>query len=168
MGELDSLGSRRNTFFPNVTARACVSTYGNSFTYSSEVDLLDAWPNQLARILGCRVNNFGVGSYGTDQALLRFYQNTFDRPSIAILAHSSIYITRNINEFGYLRTGNQPFDFKPRFLPVGNGNFKLKPIRDFVGLDYRDVYNNPDKYFPDDYFLPDNGPSDIPLRAISI
>lgn len=161
VGELDSLGARRNTFFPDVTARSCVSAYGNSFTKSAEVGVLDAWPNQLSRILGCRVNNFGVGGYGTDQALLRFYQNVFDRPPVAILAHASINITRNINEFGYLRTGSHPFHFKPRFVLAGDGNFVLKPIMDFTGLDYRDVYINPDKYFPDDYFLP-NGPSGIP------
>ena len=159
--ELDSLDSRRNSFFPDVTAHPCVSAYGDSFTASSEVGFVDAWPNQLSGLLGCRVNNFGVGGYGTDQALLRFYRNRFDRPDVAILGHTSITIARNVNEFGYLRTAGHPFHFKPRYVSIGDGAFEIKPVMDFSDLDYADVYLNPGKYFPDDYFLP-NGPSGIP------
>ena len=50
----------------------CVTLYGESMTYGDEVTDAEAWGNVLAQRLGCRVGNFGVGGYGSDQALLRF------------------------------------------------------------------------------------------------
>jgi hypothetical protein len=50
----------------------CLAVYGDSFAFGDEVSDTEAWPNQLARILGCKVLNYGVPAYGTDQALMRF------------------------------------------------------------------------------------------------
>ena len=35
----------------------------------------EAWSNQLSRLVGCRVANYGVSGYGSDQATIRFEQN---------------------------------------------------------------------------------------------
>ena len=159
-GSRDSLGSRRNTFFPEVTAPACISTYGNFFTRSAEVGDEAAWPNQLSRLLNCRVNNFGEGGYGTDQAVLRFQRNRSDRPRVVLLGHTSENIIRNVNQFRYFIGGEQ-FGFKPRFVKNASGEYVLDPIIGFEGIGYSDVYLTPWNYFNHDYFVPD-GPSGLP------
>lgn len=52
----------------------CVYVYGDSFSHADEVSDTDAWPNQLEEKLGCRVINYGVGGYGTDQSYLKMKQ----------------------------------------------------------------------------------------------
>ena len=42
--------------------------------------LADGWVEQLSRKLGCRVANYGVSGYGTDQAYVRFQRITQVRP----------------------------------------------------------------------------------------
>ena len=69
--DFDASGARPSPTFPK-PGRECVALYGNSFTYGEEVGDADAWGNVLSGMLGCRVANYGVGAYGTDQALLRF------------------------------------------------------------------------------------------------
>ena len=63
-----------------------------------EVAAEDSYPNLLARELGCRVNNFGVGGYGTDQAFLRYRQLAEDSPRFVVLGHYSEDIVRNVNQ----------------------------------------------------------------------
>src|SRR5262245_31717909 len=48
----DESGARRNPAFP-VVGTACVSAYGDSFTWADEVAAEDAWATQLSRRLGC-------------------------------------------------------------------------------------------------------------------
>ncbi len=52
-----------------------VSTYGDSFTHGDHVAAHETWSQRLAERLGTNVLNFGVGGYGTDQALLRLEKN---------------------------------------------------------------------------------------------
>jgi len=158
--ELDDIGSRRNTYYPDTAQQPCVSTYGDSFAFSSEVKPEDAWPNQLSRLLGCRVNNFGVGGYGSDQAVLRFESRATDRPRVAILSHLSENIVRNINQFRFLISGREPFGFKPRFVMQSDGSYAVEPLPVLPGEDYADLYRAPDRYLRNEYFLPD-GPSGI-------
>lgn len=49
-----------------------MSTFGDSYTFGSEVAEHQTFQSKLAGILQADVFNFGVGAYGTDQALLRF------------------------------------------------------------------------------------------------
>lgn len=53
----------------------CISLYGDSFTFGSEVDHNDAWSSLLAKKLNCSVYNFGVPAFGVDQSFLRFREN---------------------------------------------------------------------------------------------
>ncbi len=68
----DLLGAReaRRPF-----AATRVSTYGDSFTHGDLVAPDETWSQRLAVHLRTNVQNFGVGGYGTDQALLRLEQN---------------------------------------------------------------------------------------------
>jgi len=64
----DASGARPSLAFP-MPGNACVSVYGDSFVWSSGASSdTAAWPEIVARMLGCRIANYGVGGYGVDQA----------------------------------------------------------------------------------------------------
>lgn len=102
-----------------ITRLLCV---GDSFTYCSEVADEGTWQSQLERLHAEReVLNFGVPSYGTDQALLRFRQIAphwgFDVACMGLLFEN---IGRNVNRYRplyYPSTGSP--SVKPRFTLEG-------------------------------------------------
>src|SRR5215208_472024 len=51
---------------------SCGSAFGDSFTHGDEVKDDEAWPFRLSQLLGCEIENFGVGGYGQDQAYLKY------------------------------------------------------------------------------------------------
>lgn len=65
---IDALGSRTN---PYESDRVLISLFGDSFTFGDEVSDHQSWQYHLSRLTDSRVLNFGVGAYGTDQAVLK-------------------------------------------------------------------------------------------------
>jgi hypothetical protein len=125
----DASGSRPIPAFIDPSShRSCVSLYGNSFTYGGEVDHEHAWGNQLSRLLGCRVANYGQGGYGSDQAYLRFKRAENDSARIVILSHLSENILRNLLRTRDSLTETMWYALKPRFILDANGQIELMPI----------------------------------------
>ena len=155
-GDFNELGARRTTVFnPPHPSQSCISLYGDSFTYSDEVEHAYAWGNILSQRQNCQVNNFGVGGYGTDQAYLRYLNNKNDRSPIVILGIYSENIRRNVNQFrGFYRpgTGNK-FGFKPRFITKDSG-LKLVPIPDIPVEELEAFSAQPKRYLKHDFYIP--------------
>ena len=121
----DDFGARKGTDFDS----NLVSVYGNSFAFCDEVNDDETWPFFLSNMLEKNVLNFGVGGYGTDQALLRFEKNIVDGiiTPITVLTIFEDNIFRCFNMFRPFLAG--PMDkafFKPRFI---NYNDSLKVIK---------------------------------------
>ncbi|RKZ81609.1 MAG: hypothetical protein DRR19_21960 [Candidatus Parabeggiatoa sp. nov. 1] len=134
----DTIGSRRIPAFEDPTQhQSCVSLYGDSFTFGTEVDHKHAWSNLLSQRLGCRVANFGVGGYGTDQAYLRFQHNDKDKSRIVVLGHTSLDIVRNLTRNLDLLAMKMGYGLKPRFIVNDQGNFELVPIPQLSEKDYQ-------------------------------
>jgi len=154
-GDYDRSGSRVSPAFPDPDRQpACVSLYGDSFTWGEEVDNEHAWGNVLSKLLACRVANYGVGGYGTDQAYLRFHHNLSDHAPITFLVHLSENITRNIGQFRNLAAPVPQFLIKPRFRLDSQGQLELVPMPEISQTNYADVNRNPEKYFKQDFFVP--------------
>ena len=90
---------------------------GESFTFGEEVADAETWCAQLeARVPGLEVLNYGVGGYGTDQALLRVSREAtgeFDALLVGLMLEN---IGRNVNRYRPLwYPGAQPAA-KPRYL----------------------------------------------------
>ncbi len=83
-GRFDAGGAGPSPAFPN-TDHPCVALFRDSFTFGSEVSDDVVWGNVLARRLGCRVANYGIGVYGTDQAYLRFLEQDVGSGAVVIL-----------------------------------------------------------------------------------
>jgi len=150
---MDSSGSRPVPAFPEV-GRACVSLYGDSFTYGAEVDHEHAWSNVLSLLLGCRVANYGVGGYGSDQATLRFELNTDDEAPVVVLGHLSENILRNVNRFRTLLYSESRWGFKPRFVLDTPGGLELLPMPTPAPDQLQDFLLHPERHLADEYFVP--------------
>jgi hypothetical protein len=150
-------GARHDPIFA-VDARPCLSLFGDSFTWSKEVADKDAWGSMLAARLKCRVANFGVGAYGTDQAFLRF-RSLPPKGSVVFLNHLSENILRNVNQYRNLLYPGHEFTFKPRFVDR-NGGVELVPAPEVTALDIQRFLKDPSHYLANEYFLP-GGPSGV-------
>lgn len=157
-GEYDCSGSRLVPKFPDPAHPSCVALFGDSFTWGDEVTPEHAYGNVLSGLMGCRVANYGVGGYGTDQAYLRYERVINDKAPIVILGHYSDNIIRNINqERGFLT--NQAIGLKPRFILEAN-ELKLVPLPTLTEVEHISLRSNAQELLPFDYFAPD-GPSGI-------
>jgi hypothetical protein len=152
-GKYDEWGSRIIPAFAE-EGEACVSLYGDSYTWGEEVGPEDAWSNVLSELLGCRVSNYGVGGYGTDQAYIRYTRNTRDTAPIVVLAHFPGDIVRNVTQWRTLITGAGQFDLKPRYVLDADGEIELVPMPDLSSEEYARMVEEPQAFLGHEFFLP--------------
>jgi len=157
----DAFGSRRIPAFPE-PGRECVTLYGDSFTYAVDVSDAEAWSNVLSRFLACRVGNFGVGGYGTDQSYLRLERNAADRAPITLLGIYPDDAIRNLTGDAYLAFGMFPASFKPRY-SYSRGKLVLLPLRAVPSERLAEYSLHPERFLEDDMLLP--GSPNGPVRA---
>jgi hypothetical protein len=151
----DPSGSRLIPAFPDPNRNpACVSLYGDSFTEGVGVDHEHAWSNVLSKLLNCRVANYGVAGYGTDQAYLRYLANSSDQARVVVLTYVTENIQRNVNQFRSLLGPCPQCIIKPRFLLNAKGQLQLVPIPRLTEEEYVEMAQNPEKFFNHDYFVP--------------
>jgi hypothetical protein len=137
------------------TENECVSLYGDSFTYGDEVEHAEAWSNVLSSRLNCRVGNYGIGGYGTDQAYLRFDKNVHDSAKVVILGIFPENVLRNVNRYRYLLDARTVFSLKPRFI-LENDRLKLVEIPVWNREEFVVATQSLDKVFEHETFLPDS------------
>lgn len=121
-----------------------IATYGDSFTYCSDVGDCETWQTYLARDIQSNVLNFGVAGYGTDQAYLKYELNAAQASaSIVMLCILPDDINRVVNIF---RTFYAPEDILALTKPLYRKNsdrFELVPnplgrVDDVVKLENRE------------------------------
>ena len=137
----------------------CLSLYGDSFTFGDEVDHAAAWGNQLAKSLHCKVLNFGVSAYGTDQAYLRFVKNTSDASRVVLLGVLSENIVRNVNQnraFIYGNEGLSVGPLKPVYFLDDSGQLQLVPVPRLTADSYNDYIEHPGRLFTKEFFIPNS------------
>ena len=151
--DIDENGARIS---PDGIGRPCISLYGDSFVFGEEVSHVAAWGNQLAKLLHCKVLNFGVGAYGTDQAYLRFVQNSFDPSNVVVLGVLSENIVRNVNQNRAFLYWTAIGPLKPIFWADSDGSLHLVPVP-LLGVSSYDTYiKDPKQLFANEFFIPDS------------
>ncbi len=130
-------GSRPCPACRELTGSNCLELYGDSFTQSPQADT-QTWGNLLAQTLGCKVGNYGVGGYGTDQAFLRYRERPQSPAETVILAHYSENIIRNLTRNRDFLTSSRWYALKPRFILDEYGQLKLLPIPFLTEDEYQD------------------------------
>lgn len=137
--------------------KPCVSLYGDSFTWGVDVADAETWGDVLSRSLGCRIDNYGVSGYGTDQAYLRFLDNRSDVAPVVILAHFSENIVRNVNQDRGFIYGSG-IVLKPVFQVDGEGRLNEVEQPRLRREDYARYVADPGSFLEVEYFFPDSGP----------
>ena len=152
---VDASGSRPIPAFPDPARQpACVSLFGDSFTWADEVSDEEAWSNLLSKQLSCRVANYGVRAYGTDQAFLRFRERQRGDPAgVVILAHLSENVVRNVSRDFDLLYGNTKYGLKPRFGLSASGELELQPLPRWTREEFAQVNEDPEAMLPGDVVL---------------
>jgi hypothetical protein len=159
----DRTGAKFNAEYPE-PGNACASAYGDSFVWGEDIPAVDGWIEQLSRRLGCRVANYGVSGYGTDQAYLRFRRTAADAAPLALLGIFPENIVRNVNQYrAFLGYPPHPVGLKGRFVldAAGGLAWVRRPRLDAGG--FVELNRAPAKALPNEYLLPDS--RDGPVSA---
>jgi len=160
----DRTGARHSPAFPE-PGSACVSLYGDSFTYGTDVAHQHAWGNVLAKLLGCRVANYGVPGYGPDQSYLRFKWNGNDEASVVILGFATCDILRVVNQDRRLLSDQYGGPkLKPRFILTEGNELVHIPIPDIGPGQVDDYLRHPQKYLCHEWFLPNSKDGGVVFR----
>lgn len=161
----DNTGARPTPAFP-VAGNACVSLYGDSYTYSTSVDTdAAAWGNVLSEQLGCRVANYGVSGYGTDQAVLRFQENLDDEAATVILGLATVDILRIVNQDRRFIWGpDSGLAFKPRFVWAADGDLQPLDIPPITPEQIPEYVRTPENFLEHEWFLPDTEGGPVTIR----
>ena len=101
--ESNSIGVRAERDYapqppPGITR---IAVFGPSFAHADDVALADSWPYLLEQSRpDLEVMNWGVGGYGTDQALLRYLtQGAAYAPHVVLIAYEEDNLRRNVNRY---------------------------------------------------------------------
>ena len=130
-----------------------------------DVPLADGWIEQLSRKLGCRVANYGVPGYGTDQAYLRFMRMTQDEASVTLLGIHPENVIPNVNQYrGFIGFDPTPAVLKGRFVLDAEGRLEWidRPRIDEDG--FLNLLRDPASVLPHEYLLPDTRDGPVTLR----
>jgi hypothetical protein len=152
----DASGAKFNKEFPQ-PGHACASAYGDSFIWGYGIPLQDGWVERLSYKLGCRVANFGVDGYGTDQAYVRFTRMTQDEAPAVLLGVFPENVMRNVNQYrGFLGFPQSPVWLKGRFVLDSAGKLQWihRPRIDEAG--YLCLLSDPASVIPHEYLLPNS------------
>ena len=136
------------------SGRPCVSLYGDSFVFGDDVSNVAAWGNQLAKRIHCKVLNFGVSAYGTDQAYLRFVKNSSDPSSVVVLGIQAENIVRNLNQNRAFLYGGGVGPLKPRLWLDDAGQAEFIPVPRLTADSYDQYINHPRSLFQYEFFIP--------------
>ncbi|MCG6871318.1 MAG: hypothetical protein LJE84_03425 [Gammaproteobacteria bacterium] len=115
---------------PAMDGEACLLAFGDSFVHADEVEDAQAWPSLLAGRLGCRVDNYGVGGYGQDQAYLR-YREMAGRGAADRLILMGVYqemLRRNLVASWLFYSGDTHSHIKPYFFLKGDALVPVSPV----------------------------------------
>jgi hypothetical protein len=160
----DATGAKSNAEFPE-PSRACASAYGDSFIWGEDVLPADGWIEQLSHRLGCRVANYGVSGYGTDQAYLRFRRTTADEAPLVLLGIFPENAIRNVNQYrAFAGYALHPGSLKGRFVLDAAGRLAWVPRSRLDAEGFVTLNRTPAAVLPNEYLLPDTRDGPVTLR----
>ena len=158
----DERGARVDPSFSS-QHEVCMSIYGGTLAYGAQVADEKTWSALLSQRLGCRVANYGVAGYGTDQAYLRYSINRADNAPVVVLTVFSGDIRRNVNQFRNLLSHNSSAQMKPRFV-FERGLLTYVPPPRFGPDQASEFIRYPERLLSHEYFLPGRGDGVIEAR----
>ena len=139
---IDQKGSRKNP--SNEISNSKISCYGDSFTFGRQVNNNETWEYYFSKLSKTNIQNFGVGNYGIDQALLRLKREfPHNKTKIVLMGVVPDTISRILSMWKHYYEYGNTFGFKPKF---GFSNNKLNLLTNPI--------NNKKKFSEYQKFLP--------------
>lgn len=145
-------GARFSPLFSSTNEEACLAVFGDSFAWGDGVAADEAWPELLAKARGCAVANYGVGGFGSDQALLRFLslQPTGKKVLLTFIAEN---ILRNVNQYRDLLYPSTGFGLKPVF-SMHEQKLFAHPLPRLTYSEYLEFIQAPAQVLEHEFFVP--------------
>ena len=112
---------------PSLPTTKKILAYGDSFVFGADVTEKESFPHQLSLMIDDTVENFGVGGYGPDQAIIRLERHlqSGKQSNLVILGMPSENIARVVNVIRRLYIPLEGVHFaKPIFVKEG-GQWRL-------------------------------------------
>lgn len=112
--------------------KSFISIFGDSFSFSREVNDDETWGYKLSLLTQSNVENFGVGNFGFDQALIKLtnkLETEEFRPKIVIIGVVPDTISRILSVWKHYYEYGNIFGFKPRYVLRNN---KLELINNYI------------------------------------
>ena len=105
-----------------------ISCYGDSFTFSRQVNDNETWCYYLSKLTKSNVLNWGIGNHGMDQALLRLEREfTKNKTKVVIMANVPDTISRVVSYWKHFYEYGNVWAFKPRYELDVNKQLRLVP-----------------------------------------
>ena len=126
--KISSNGYRENE---NNLENAKIAVFGDSYAFCRYVNNNETWENFLEKNTGIITKNYGVGNFGIDQAIMKYFNCNIDKSTkLIILAFVPETIAR-IHSYWkhYLEFGNK-FGFKPKYSLEKNKLIKIPNVLD--------------------------------------
>jgi len=122
---INSKGARANGEYDKQASSVCV--FGDSYTFCRLVSDNETWPHHLSSKINTNVENYGVGNYGLDQAILRLERqiDSVEAKNIIIGVVPETIVRIHSYWKHYFEYGNI-LAFKPIYRKNKNGDFELK------------------------------------------
>ena len=145
--------------------KACIAIFGDSQGYGLDVTDEEAWSNILSHKMQCKIENYSVPAYGTDQAFLRF-KKIKPKADTVIITFIDDNLRRNFIQFWDLQLGEIYLErTKPRFIFDHDGNLKFIPLPINNYQDLEDINNwHFDNIFKHETFIPNSAKYKSALR----
>lgn len=149
---INAAGARDNLEYNH--HKSFISLFGDSFTFAREVNDNETWGYNLSSLTQSNVQNFGVGNYGFDQAMIKLntkLKSEKFRPEIVIIGVVPDTISRVLSVWKHYYEYGNIFGFKPRYIM---NDTKVQLIANII--DSKDRFENYEKYLTQiqqyDYF----------------
>ena len=123
----------------------CAAAFGDSFTYSEEVMTNEAWTNQASQILGCKIENYGVGGFGMDQTYL-LYTEKKPKVDVVIIGIYPEMLRRNLAASWIFYGNDKNKTLKPYF-KVEDGTLKQYSLPQNNDIQILKKYHEDDYYY---------------------
>jgi hypothetical protein len=147
---INEKGARKNPNFEEEEIK--ISCYGDSFTFCRQVNDNETWEHYLSKKTNSNIQNFGVGNYGIDQALLRLKREIHNnKTNIVIMAVVPDTISRILSIWKHYYEYGNTFAFKPRYKIKNEEIVLVKNIIDQKSILY-EYKKKIDKIKKDDFF----------------
>ena len=103
-----------------------IVSFGGSYVFCRQVKDEETWQEQVSKKNKFNILNYGVGNYGTDQALLYYQSKKFNKKTkLAILGIVPEHISRIQSEWKHFSEFGNIHGFKPKY-ELKNNKLRLK------------------------------------------